>query len=69
MNPHLIGHNFNDQDVQSYMKIVQLLLMNVECKGKRKDFTPEEILSMILVKIKETAESFLGTQVKNAVTT
>ncbi len=34
-----------------------------------KDFTPEEIISMILVKMKETAEAFLGTSVKNVVIT
>ena len=34
-----------------------------------KDFTPEEILFMILVKMNETAEAFLGTSVKNAVIT
>ncbi|CAB4405223.1 unnamed protein product [Rhizophagus irregularis] len=44
-------------------------VINVEYKGKRKDFTPEEILSMILIKMKEIAEAFLGTQVKNAVIT
>ncbi|RIA94290.1 Hsp70 protein [Glomus cerebriforme] len=52
-----IGRSFNDQDVQSGMK------------GEEKDFTPEEILSMILTKMKETAEDFLGTPVKNAVIT
>ncbi|PKC55836.1 HSP70-domain-containing protein, partial [Rhizophagus irregularis] len=85
MNPHntvfsvhrLIGRNFNDQDVQSDMKHWPFKVINkngkpvinVEYKGKRKDFTPEEILSMILVKMKETAEAFLGTQVRNAVIT
>ncbi|PKY57446.1 inducible heat shock protein 70 [Rhizophagus irregularis] len=85
MNPHntvfsvhrLIGRNYNDQDVQSDMKHWPFKVINkngkpvinVEYKGKRKDFTPEEILSMILIKMKEIAEAFLGTQVKNAVIT
>ncbi|GBC24424.2 heat shock protein HSS1 [Rhizophagus irregularis DAOM 181602=DAOM 197198] len=85
MNPHntvfnilrLIGRNFNDQDVQSDMKHWPFKIINkngnpvinVEYKGKRIDFTPEEILSMVLVKMKETVEAFLGTQVKNAVIT
>ncbi|RGB36314.1 heat shock protein 70 family [Rhizophagus diaphanus] len=85
MNPHntvfsihrLIGRNFDDQDVQSDMKHWPFKVINkngkpvinVEYKGKRIDFTPEEILSMVLVKMKETAETFLGTQVKNAVIT
>ncbi|CAB4418868.1 unnamed protein product [Rhizophagus irregularis] len=59
MNPHntvfnihrLIGRNFNDQDVQSDMKYRPFKVINkngkpvinVEHKGKRIDFTPEEI--------------------------
>ncbi|GBB86549.1 hypothetical protein RclHR1_12980002 [Rhizophagus clarus] len=85
MNPYntvfgvhrLIGRNFNDQNVQSDMKHWPFKVtnkngkpvINVEYKGKSKDFTPEEILSMIFVKMKETAEAFLGTPVKNAVIT
>ncbi|CAB4392210.1 unnamed protein product [Rhizophagus irregularis] len=73
----LIGRNFNDQEVQSDMKYWPFKVLNkngkpvinVEYKGKRKYFTPEEILSMILIKIKGIAEAFLGTQVKNAVIT
>ncbi|POG70569.1 heat shock protein 70 family [Rhizophagus irregularis DAOM 181602=DAOM 197198] len=44
-------------------------VINVEYKGEKKDFTPEEILSMVLVKMKETAEAFLGTRVNNATIT
>ncbi|PKK64393.1 hsp71-like protein [Rhizophagus irregularis] len=82
INPHntvfsvhrLIGHNFNDKNVKSGMKywpfkVINKPVINVEYKGKRKDFTPEEILSMVLVKMKETAEASLGTQVNNAVIT
>ncbi|PKC00887.1 heat shock protein HSS1 [Rhizophagus irregularis] len=73
----LIGRNFNDQDVQSDMKHWPFKIINkngkpvinVEYKGEKKDFTPEEILSMVLVKMKETAEAFLGTRVNNATIT
>ncbi|CAI2173089.1 5490_t:CDS:2 [Funneliformis geosporum] len=41
--------------------------IQVDFKSEKKDFTPEEISSMILVKMKETAEAFLGTRVINAV--
>ncbi|RIA96168.1 hsp71-like protein [Glomus cerebriforme] len=73
----LIGRSFNDQDVQSDMKLWPFRIIEknekpyirVIYKGEEKDFTPEEILSMILTKMKETAEDFLGTPVKNAVIT
>ncbi|XP_073122023.1 heat shock cognate 70 kDa protein 2-like [Henckelia pumila] len=38
-------------------------------KGEEKQFCAEEILSMVLVKMKEIAAAFLGTTVKNAVVT
>lgn len=41
----------------------------VSYKGEIKKFHPEEISSMVLTKMKETAESFLGKPVKNAVVT
>ncbi|KAK9766171.1 Hsp70 chaperone [Basidiobolus ranarum] len=44
-------------------------LIQVEYKGETKTFTPEEISSMILLKMKETAEAYLGSEVKNAVVT
>ncbi|GJC85748.1 heat shock protein [Colletotrichum liriopes] len=43
--------------------------IEVEFKGETKTFTPEEISAMVLVKMRETAESFLGGQVNNAVVT
>ncbi|PKK62808.1 heat shock protein 70 [Rhizophagus irregularis] len=83
MNPHntvfsvhrLIGRNFNDQDVQSdrrYNKVVNnngKPYISVEYKHKKKIFSLEEILSMVLTKMKEIAEAFLDTQVKNTVVT
>ncbi len=41
----------------------------VEAYGSRKTFYPEEIAAMILGKLKQTAEAFLGQTVKNAVIT
>ncbi|ORX94891.1 heat shock protein 70 [Basidiobolus meristosporus CBS 931.73] len=73
----LIGRRFNDSEVQSDMKhwpfkIVEKdskPLIQVEYKGETKTFTPEEISSMILLKMRETAEAYLGGEVKNAVVT
>jgi heat shock protein 1/8 len=43
--------------------------IRVNFKGEEKEFTPEEISAMVLVKMKETAEAFMGSQVKDAVVT
>jgi L1 cell adhesion molecule like protein len=43
--------------------------LQVEYKNEEKTFTPEEISSMVLTKMKETAEAYLGTDVKEAVIT
>jgi heat shock protein 1/8 len=43
--------------------------IQIEYKGEVKTFTPEEISSMILLKMKETAEAYLGTVVTDAVVT
>ncbi|KAJ9118240.1 Hsp70 ATPase ssa1 [Naganishia vaughanmartiniae] len=85
MNPHntvfdakrLIGRKFDDAEVQSDMKHWPFKVINkgskpviqVEYKGEQKEFTPEEISSMILVKMRETAEAYLGEPVKDAVVT
>ena len=44
-------------------------VIKIETKEGMKTFTPEEISAMVLVKMKETAEAFLGKKVKNAVVT
>jgi len=44
-------------------------LIQVHFKGEVKKFAPEEISSMVLIKMKETAEAYLGREVKNAVIT
>ncbi|KAH6570348.1 hypothetical protein BASA62_004395 [Batrachochytrium salamandrivorans] len=73
----LIGRRFEDAEVQSDMKHWSFKVVNkggkpiiqVEFKGETKTFTPEEISSMVLLKMKETAEAYLGTTVKDAVVT
>ncbi|KAI8397711.1 Hsp70 protein [Nakaseomyces glabratus] len=85
MNPHntvfdakrLIGRNFNDNEVQTDAKHFPFKLVDVdgkpqievEFKGETKKFTPEQISSMVLGKMKETAEQFLGSAVNDAVVT
>ena len=41
----------------------------VTYKGEEKQFSPEEISSMVLTKTKEIAEAYLGQALKNAVVT
>jgi heat shock protein 1/8 len=73
----LIGRRFDDQSVQSDMKHWPFSVVNdggkpkiqVDYKGETKQFFPEEISSMVLVKMKEVAEAYLGKTVTNAVIT
>ena len=74
----LIGKKYSDENVQNDMrhwpfKVISgkndTPLIQVEYKGEQKEFTPEELSSMILVKMKEIAESYTGEEVKNAVIT
>jgi len=74
----LIGRKFDESTVQSDMKHWPFKVLNaeggrpkvqVEYKGETKSFFPEEISSMVLIKMKETAEAFLGSIVKDAVIT
>ncbi|XP_035388409.1 heat shock 70 kDa protein 1-like [Electrophorus electricus] len=73
----LIGRKFDDPVVQSDMKYWPFQVISdgsrpkiqVEYKGEKKSFYPEEISSMVLVKMKETAEAYLGQKVTNAVIT
>merc|ERR1711929_57988 len=74
----LIGRKFGDSSVQSDCKLLPYKivagtgdkpLIDVEFKGERKQFSAEEISSMVLIKMKETAEQYLGKTVNNAVVT
>uniref|UniRef100_A0A4W3H0D1 Heat shock-related 70 kDa protein 2-like n=1 Tax=Callorhinchus milii TaxID=7868 RepID=A0A4W3H0D1_CALMI len=73
----LIGRRFDDHVVQSDMKHWPFTVISdggkpkieVEYKGELKSFFAEEISSMVLTKMKEIAEAYLGTTVNNAVIT
>ena len=73
----LIGRKYQDDVVQSDMKHWPFKVVNdaskpklqVEYKGEMKTFTPEEISSMVLTKMKDTAEAYLGKKVTDAVIT
>ncbi|XP_012831747.1 PREDICTED: heat shock cognate 70 kDa protein 2-like [Erythranthe guttata] len=74
----LIGRRFNDASVQSDIKLWPFKLIPgpgdkplivVNYKGEDKQFAAEEISSMVLIKMREIAEAFLGSTVKNAVVT
>lgn len=73
----LIGRRFEDSTVQADMKHWPFAVTNkggkphirVSVKGMDKVFTPEEISSMVLTKMKETAEDYLGMAVTDAVIT
>jgi len=74
----LIGRKFEDETVQRDMKLWPFKVvkdssgkpkLEVEFKCETKNFTPEEISSMVLTKMKETAEAHLGHAVRDAVVT
>ena len=73
----LIGRKFTDSTVAADMKHWPFKVVNVaskpklhvEYKNEEKEFTPEEISAMVLTKMKETAEAYLGQTVKDAVVT
>jgi heat shock 70kDa protein 1/2/6/8 len=73
----LIGRDFNDSSVKSCIKNMPFKVVNdgnkpvfqVEHIGEIKKLSAEEISSMVLIKMKKTAEDFLGEEVKNAVIT
>ena len=74
----LIGRKFSDDNLQKDKKLLSYNiiddksdkpLIQVSYKCEEKTFTPEEISSMILTKMKDTAESYLGSTVTDAVIT
>ncbi|BBN01556.1 heat shock 70kDa protein 1/6/8 [Marchantia polymorpha subsp. ruderalis] len=74
----LIGRRYSDATVQSDIKLWPFKcspgpgdkpMIHVVYKGEEKEFAAEEISSMVLIKMKEIAEAFLGNTIKNAVIT
>lgn len=74
----LIGRKFDDPEVQRDMKMLPYKIVNKDGKpyiqvkikdGEVKVFSPEEISAMILQKMKQTAESYLGKEIRSAVIT
>ena len=74
----LIGRKFSDQVVKDEINNLSYTvkkgaddkpLIEVQYKGEMKDFSPEEISSMVLSKMKEITEAYTGNDVKQAVIT
>ncbi|CAN1160286.1 Luminal-binding protein [Linum perenne] len=75
----LIGKKFDDPEIQKDLKYLPYTVVNrdgkayveleVKTGGEVKAFSPEEISAMVLGKMKETAESYLGKPVSRAVVT
>jgi len=74
----LIGRKFSDSKVQDDMKDWSYKvvagsgdkpMIHVEFHGETKEFAPEEISSMVLTKMKEVAEGYLGKKVTDSVVT
>ncbi|KAJ1456827.1 heat shock protein 70 [Pelagophyceae sp. CCMP2097] len=74
----LIGRKFTDAAVQSDMKhwpftvtsgVAAKPQIHVQYRGEEKIFAAEEISAMVLIKMREVAEAYLGKDVKNAVVT
>lgn len=73
----LIGRTWSDPAVQSDIKYFPFETVNKNTKphimvnvdGAKKSFAAEEISAMVLIKMKETAEAYVGKEIKNAVVT
>jgi heat shock protein 5 len=74
----LIGCKFKDKEVQKDLKLFPYKIVHKDGKlhiqvkvkdGEVKVFTSEEIIAMVLIKMKETAEAYLGRKIKDAVVT
>ncbi|KDQ11282.1 hypothetical protein BOTBODRAFT_35580 [Botryobasidium botryosum FD-172 SS1] len=73
----LVGRKMSDADIKRDQKHWPFKVVDksgkpsiqVKHKGETKDFTPEEISAMVLGKMKETAEAYLGKKVTHAVVT
>jgi len=73
----LIGRNYKDKTVQKDKTLLPFIIVEknkkpyieVDINGKKKQLAPEEVSAMVLQKMKETAENYLGKEVLNAVVT
>ena len=75
----LIGRNYDDPEIQNDMKLWPFKvikdtksnkpLIQVNYKGEKKSFYPEEISAMLLSKMKQITKDFLNHEVTNAVIT
>ncbi|KII84135.1 hypothetical protein PLICRDRAFT_46498 [Plicaturopsis crispa FD-325 SS-3] len=73
----LIGRKMDDKDIQRDMKHWPYKVIekngkpaiSIQYRNEQRDFTPEEISAMVLGKMKETAEAYLGEKVTHAVVT
>jgi heat shock protein 1/8 len=74
----IMGHKMNDPLVQKEVKHFSYRVsegsnntpqIHVQHRGEAKTFSPQEISAFVLEKMKQTAEAYLGKEVKNAVIT
>lgn len=73
----MIGRKWSDKDVQADQKHFPFTVKNkdgkpvvsVEVSGSDRTFSPEEISAMVLGKMRDVAEAYLGKKVENAVVT
>jgi len=73
----MIGRDYSDDEIQRDMKLWPFKVLNVKNKpvvevdymGEKKQFRPEEISAMVLGRLKQTAEDYLGEKVTDAVVT
>jgi len=73
----MIGRTWSDPAIQHDIKFFPFGTLEkntkphiqVDVNGKKTTFAPEEISAMVLTKMKETAEAYIGKEVKNAVVT
>jgi len=74
----LIGRKYSDKEVQADKKLVPYSIVSdsknkpkieINLSGEMQRFAPEEISAMVLQKMKQTAEAFLGKEVKRAIVT
>lgn len=73
----LIGRKYNDKSVQADKKLLPYELVNkdgkpfiqVLIKGEKRQFAPEEVSAMVLSKMKQISEGYIGREVFDAVVT